>query len=116
MGKMKLTRIGILEPPFGGAGEKTPGPCNCLGCGVAVVWAIDDRYTKKEEIGSLFTAEPDIEGEAVLWFAVDRHDIPVDNVQWFRCIDPGIDYAGLRWSRHTTCGGAPAFLAAKGDQ
>ena len=75
----------------------------CPACKVRLVWAFDDRFPEKTEIGSLFEADPVEGGEAVLWYAVDRHDVPTEERQWFRILDPKCGYTGPTWTRHTKC-------------
>jgi hypothetical protein len=73
----------------------------CPGCKTRLVWAFDDRFPSNTDVGSLFEVEPVEGGEAVLWYAVDRHDVPIEERQWFRII--GNEWKGPRWTRHTKC-------------
>ena len=86
--RLQLTKVGLL----------VFGRRECPACHDFMVWSLDDRYDKKSEIGSLFNAEPDPQGFAVLWYEVDRHDVPLNGRQWFRIPEP--NYTGPLWSRH----------------
>lgn len=80
----------------------------CSACGEKVVWARDDRYPEKRDVGALVNVEPNPlsthEGTIVLWYQVTEKGKTVGE-QWFRLIEPTSDYAGDRWSNHyETCG------------
>ena len=107
-----LTKIGVRAIPSDAAGGENPRPryyasCPCVACQAPLIWALDDRHTAKEEIGSLFDCNPDPQGFAVLWYAVDRHGIPLDDKQWFRVPDASAGYTGPLWSRHVCSGVKP---------
>ena len=90
--KVAFQRVGVPQ------GKKKADVCPA--CKTPMVWALDDRYPD-QKLGSLFNVEPDPDGFAVLYFEVDRHEIPVDGRQWFRI--PPTDYQGPKWSRHLYC-------------
>lgn len=94
MGRKKTAGLRIGVP------QTTMKPDVCPACKTPLVWALDDRFPE-QKVGSLFNVEPDPAGFAVLYFEVDRHDIPIDGRQWFRI--PATDYDGPKWSRHLYC-------------
>ena len=100
---MSVQMVGLMKSESGNYAVQA-----CRACGAYVVWAHDDRFPEKPEIGELFDFHPVAEGKGkssyVLWHEVTPQGKP-SGKQQFRLLDPLSDYAGDTWTPHMkNCG------------
>jgi hypothetical protein len=100
---MSVQMVGLIKSAAG-----TYAAQACGICGAYIVWAHDDRFPEKPDIGEFFNFHPlevgKGKGAFVLWYEVTEKGKPTGKQQ-FRLLDPLSDYTGDTWALHLkTCG------------